>query len=557
MNGTSETFALLSRNSRSYEDLAFLTSGLRADGRADTVLECIAALATFASRHHPGRFADGRVENIAWEIGRRLERTAGEEGVPGTPFELPPGAAGSRRRVLHVASAVRTTGGHTRTILNWVRLDRESQHTLLLTGQGPFDVPPRLAEAVSEGHGGLIVFPTGARWSAKALWLRAVARSGFSLVVLHHFPDDVTPTVAFAGEDCPPVALLNHTDHHFWLGSTAADVVVNLRGVGQALSEERRFTRANAVLPIPLTDPLLEQSRAAARAALGIPADRMMLLSVGRAEKYTPTETHNFYATAAKILDQHPEASLYLLGVSEAEAREQSGGSVHGRLYPLGPLDDAAAYQLAADVYLEGFPFGSSTALLEATLAGVPAVPAFAPAFELIATHDDALTDLLRTPADEGEYIAAVSQFIRDAEVRRRVGAECRERLLNSHTGAGWLERLERVYRQVEATAHRPGPIPEARCLFTETDSALSAWQESRLAREPEADARQFVRGLVFGAAYRARQWGDYRGAWHLLGRSLRLWGRDGRTVSALAKLVPHWICRRFATEPRLARAAS
>lgn len=542
MSAANQPAELLRRNSEGYEGLVGLIERLHPRRQANTVLAGVSAVAGLASLHHPGRFADGRVENLAVRIGRDLGRlpTSGGLGAVEVTGQLEQG----RRRVLHVATAVRTTGGHTRTILNWARQDQDSHHTLLLTGQGPYPVPSWLAEAVLTGGGRLVLFPTKAPWVEKARGLRELASAEADLVVLHHFPDDVTPVVALAADGGPPVALLNHTDHHFWLGGTVADTVINLRGIGQRLSEERRFARSNCVLPIPLTDPLQGRTRAEARAAVGARDDQLLLLSVGRAEKYVPTATHNFYATGAKLLDRYPHAHLQLVGVSAGDVG--AGVALHPRLHLAGEVEDPSAYQLAADVYLEGFPFGSSTALLESILSGVPAVPAFAPALDLIATNDDAVTDLLPTPADEAEYLAAASGLIEDAERRVSLGAELRRRLLTSHTNEGWLDRLQTIYRSATAMAHRARELPAAPCAFTPTDHSLCRWQEARRQAAAEQPLAELLRGLVFATAYRARQYGDYRGAWSLLSHSIRKWGGDRHSVMALAKLAPHWAYRRL-----------
>ena len=152
--------------------------------------------------------------------------------------------------------------------------------------------------------------------SAKARWLREIARSSADLVVLHHYCEDVVPIVAFAVGGGPPVAVLNHADHHFWLGSTVADAVINQREIGKDLSERRRFARRNVVLPIPLEEPPGRLPRTEARRLLGIPDDQVVLLSSGAPYKYIPCDGKNFFETASKILDRNPTAHLYLLGVA-------------------------------------------------------------------------------------------------------------------------------------------------------------------------------------------------------------------------------------------------
>src|SRR5262249_711485 len=163
-------------------------------------------------------------ENIALEIGRRLE-TMPRFGSSG--FEVLPVTSSCARRVLHVATDVGRIGGVTPAIANWMANDPDSCHSLALVRQGDVDVPASLAEGVGRGGGRLSVFPTNAPLLARARWLRAIARCGADLVILHNL-NDVVPTVAFATADGPPVGFANHSDQNFWLGSTVADAIVNL-----------------------------------------------------------------------------------------------------------------------------------------------------------------------------------------------------------------------------------------------------------------------------------------------------------------------------------------
>src|SRR3954451_14744858 len=63
----------LSRNDQCYRWLAAWLRGLSPLRRPETTLECVRAIADYATYHHAGRFADGAVENAAFEIGSRLD----------------------------------------------------------------------------------------------------------------------------------------------------------------------------------------------------------------------------------------------------------------------------------------------------------------------------------------------------------------------------------------------------------------------------------------------------------------------------------------------------
>lgn len=510
----------LRRNNAHYEALLAL---LRRGGmKAETTLKLISRVATFSFLHHTGRFVDGAIENLALGIGADLDKYLRREVLACGNLAVQMSGRAGTRNVLHVASSVLPIAGHSRTIRNWIINDPDTRHSLLLTCQGwaQASVPRWLSEVVRDSGGEVVELPREAPLLTQARWAREIARAAADLVVLHHYPNDVVPIVAFATRECPPVALLNHADHAFWMGGTVSDAIINQRHIGKTLSEGRRFTRHNLVLPIPLAEIPPGLSRTVAREQLGIPRGQTMLLSVGRAAKYTPTRTHNFIHTAGEILERNPDAHIYLLGAAEDDLAGHLGAGAHERLHFLGPIEDATPYQCAADIYVEGFPFGSQTALLESALAGLPAVLAFDPPFALLATNDESLWDLASNPASEGEYIERAGALIRDPEGRRRLGGEFAHRVRSCHVGDEWRQRLGAIYERTIGMEHDPRPIPVTHCLATDTDSALSEWQMTSAGD----DLHWWWQRAI------------HRGVFYILSRSDGLRRRDREVLRAIAR---------------------
>jgi hypothetical protein len=341
--------------------------------------------------------------------------------------------------------------------------------------------------------------------------------------VLHHNPYDVVPVVAFADSEAPPVALLNHADHQFWLGGTVSDLVISLRTAGAEHATSRRFVKSNTVIPIPLADHAAQVSRRDARRALGIPEAQLMLLSIGRAEKYWPYGPYDFVSTAAKILGRQRGAHLYIVGESLAGITPQLRCAVHERLHFVGSVEDPSLYRAAADVYLETFPFGSQTALLEAALGALPVVPAYAPLFPLLVANDDAVQTLIVNPASEEEYVARIDGLIRDADGRRDLGRKLRSSLLIDHVGEGWLGRLADLYRQTDRLTHHPRAIPTSSCRTTDADIGLSMWHVvgdgKTYAHSTAGDAS---RAVLCHSAFVAKEVENYASARRLAWRVVR-----------------------------------
>jgi glycosyltransferase involved in cell wall biosynthesis len=497
--------AFLRANCETYERLVRSCNKASRTGDIEALLNSIRTAARFAGSFHSGRFADGAIENLALEVGVALRHSGTSVSAAyGQRVALGPSQL---RRVVHVVSQVGSIGGHTRMLNHWIRNDKTSRHSIVVLNQGARAVliPPWLAEAVKTSQGLLNVFPHKASQCQKALWLREIAQSSADLVVLHHDSDDVVPTVAFA-TDGPPVAMVNQSDHQFWLGSSVCDTLISLRTAGAQHATSRRFIRRHAILPIPLDNPA-PPPKASARQSLGIPTQQVALLSIGRAQKYRPCGNHDFVATAGKILDRHPSAHLYVVGETTAGIKPYLRHEPHARLHFVGPLDDPSLYRAAADVYIESFPFGSNTALLEAALQGLPVVPAYDPLFNLLVANNDALQDLLHNSVDERELIGCVDRLIVDPQERMRLGAALRERLLLDHVGEGWLRRLAGIYDELKHGLHQPAHIPSAVCDESPVDMRLGQWADGMTNHKLDHGDR---RAILLHSAFTAKEVGDF-----------------------------------------------
>ncbi|MGE5644770.1 MAG: hypothetical protein ACM336_03155 [Acidobacteriota bacterium] len=476
--------AILRVNDRLYSRFADSIQGNGRSRKPELLLRNISRAARFAALFHSGRFADGAIENPAFEIGASLNGVRGSYVHP-----MPERRRAGGRRVLHVVSEVGGVGGHTRMLHYWIQNDRSSHHALAVANQRGLPVPEWMAGAMKAAGQGLYVLPEAAPVIEKARWLREAARRTADLVIVHHYPWDVTPTVAFAHAGGPPVLVLNHADHSFWLGSSAADGVIDLRSVATRYTCTRRAVERSVLLPVPLTDSFKGPSRAEARRVLGIDDGQVALLSVARPEKFRPYGPYDFPGTMGKILERHPQAHMYVVGESEEGIAPYLRQPLHPRLHFVGVQEDTSLYRAAADLYLETFPFGTQTGLLEAALAGVAVVPAYAPLFPLLVANDDALCSLIPNPESEQEHMERANALIQDAARRREEGAALRSALLRGNVGEAWMGRLEAVYRAAEGLEHRPAPIPVSQCRPTADDINLSLWHAM-------ADGRRFAANL-------------------------------------------------------------
>lgn len=436
---------------------------------AERALGAIQTAATFACAYHTGRFADATLENALLAISKRW--------CPQPSKPIRTTAKGGQRHVLHVATQLSFIGGHARTVARWIEADRGSRHSIAVTSTTG-ELSNTLAEAARHSGGTVHQLDRSDTLLARSDQLRRVALDGVDLIVLHHDGHDVIPIVALAHSELPPLAILNHADHQFWLGSSVCDLLVNLRPCSFAAMQRRQIGKA-ALLPVPLDDLGTPGARARARKSLGCRDQDVVLLSIARGLKFRPSGRFNFLATAGDILARLPKARLYLVGATLADLSPFLRGPPHERIHFVGPVDDPQNYRDAADIYLETFPFGSQTSLLEAALAGLPVVRACAPLTPLLAADDEAINGLVAPPPDEQAYVGQVLALAEDARARHQLGRELRRTTKSLHTGTGWSASLQNLYATTDGLAHCPHDLVVEAPGRDGEDAALALWQAS------------------------------------------------------------------------------
>jgi len=525
----------LHRRARFYE-LAY--SAFRSLRELEAYATCAASLAEWTAAHHAGRFADSELENRLLELSQ--SSTDLDADLRPSWNTLPPFRESLDRHihVLHVATKVLDVGGHTRTIQNWAAIDSENQHSLFVTQQCSLEIPGSLFSAIRATGGGVNVALSASSAVETAAELRALARES-DLVVLHHHSEDVVPIIAFARQGGPPVLILNHADHMFWLGSSISDGVINLRGDADALCMTRRATRCVLGLPIPLAPIDDLPSKNSARAAIGVPLEAVAYLTVARACKFGAVNGRGFFEAAERILCSVDDSVVIAVGVGQEVVPTRFLERFPGRVFCLGVQSDTRTARAAADVYLETFPFGSHTSVLEAARAGLPVVLSHASPTKLLRAYSNWFESEISENRSEDEYVSTAVSLGMDAAMRIQNGQRLRSVVARVHCNEGWRGEVHRVYEAARAMQHRASMLPPVNIAAETVDIALVEWQvaDGRTVGEPHQLAEEWI----LGVAYRLRNRGLHRSAARLLICAYMSLGRSRRIALELAKVWPHW----------------
>lgn len=448
---------------RTYETHLAKAQQLLAQEKLAAAAAYAALAAHMALRPHPGFFSSPRLERLLNEIGRRTSEPSPYRRVIDPRRQI--------RTILHVATELTPVGGLTNMLGRWVNADTTRMHALALTNhRGPLY---GTVEAAIQASGGSVHrLNTGIgsliEW---AKHLRTLARQ-YDAVVLHTYSQDVIPSIAFANPaSTPPVMLLNHGDHLFWLGVAAADVVINLRDAAQDLSIARRGVepRRNVMVPTIVSPAERTRSREEAKRALGLSPETLLLFSAARGMKYRTVDGRSFADTHVELLKRHPDAVLWVLGAGDPEDWREACAAVDGRIQPLPESPDTKVYYEAADIYVDSFPFVSSTSMMEAAGLGAPLVSRFYGPKDarIFAINHPGIDAPTLHGSNEVEYLGHLESLITDPDMRARKGEEARQSVLHYHTPPSWLDFVEKAYKlaldlpAINPVAHLAGMADE------------------------------------------------------------------------------------------------
>jgi hypothetical protein len=490
-------------------------------GDPERCLAAIAETAAIARHFHPGRFADGALENHALRIGRAQLPAA-------HPIEHPQRLSrGGQSSTLHVATEIHAIGGHSRVLAKWGGRDRTATHTVVLTAQHT-PVPAVVEHAISDVGGSIVALQPSETRMLRAAKLREFARR-FDRVILHTHPNDVVPIVAFAQTGGPPVAMFNHAHFSFCLGPTIADVVVNTLDYFRALSERYRSARRTrrltgvpglvALRPDPIDKP-------AAKVCINLDPSLNVVLAIAQEPYFAAMPGYDFFATARRLLHQNPTMHLVVIGVRRQSGLVPADLRREERCHWIGPVVDPIPYYRAADVCLESFPMPSLGAICEAVAFGEAfPIPVYGRSEGILRVSQGPVLSYQFRPKDENDYVAYVTDVLSTLSSARDWAHQTRLQMLA--IDGRWDDELRRLNTEIDRLAHEPAEIAHAAMIDSEDTRLLAALTPPQLSHQIEQvlpfahAAWAHIRAVGRGLAPPRTLGRVLRHAWHDMRRQL------------------------------------
>jgi glycosyltransferase involved in cell wall biosynthesis len=366
-----------------------------------------------------------------------------------------PGNMGEKRS--HVAQLIETggPGGAEHVLLSLAEALEGAADTRVTVGllkEG------WLAEEVRRRQLPLAVEPLGR--TIDLGFLRALVRrfrgERVALVHAHEFTMNLYGAVAGRLVGVPVVATVHGRNYYpdalrrVWamrllprLGAAVVAVSADIQGFLEELGVAPVRVIANGID----VDRYVAGDGRAARAALGIPAEAVVVGAVGN---LYPVKGHATLIDAVARLDL-PSVHIVIAGRgSEEEALEQQAGAagLGDRLHLLGFRDDVPELLASFDIYaLPSTSEGQSLALIEAMAASLPIVATRVGGTPEIVEHERSA--LLSTAGDAEELAAMLRRLIDDRALGHALaGAACR-RACAEFSVTAMVRRYRQLYEEL------------------------------------------------------------------------------------------------------------
>ena len=422
----------------------------------------------------------------------------------------------------------------------WIAQDSANVHSVALNRQTEA-VPDVLRAAVATAGGRIILVNSSP--GGLLSWARSLQAciSDADLVVLHVHNQDIVPFLALAGmTQRPPVILLNHADHVFWVGADFVDLVVSTRRSGHELCASRRGIASdrNALLPLCVEPVARRSTREQAKRKLGLAENNIVLLSVARAVKYRPMGGLSFADALLPLLRSDKRLRLIAVGPGGTVDWSAAEAAAPNQIAAYEETPNTALFFEAADIYVDSFPFASITSLIEAGLYTLPLVTRFpfGQGCEVMGADSVGIDETLVRAQNLDSFRTAIARLAGDGGLRAQVGEATRAGIEYTNHGAGWRGCLHDVYERAFALPRQVRVISgdDAPC-FSDVDVLMPfvfGTPAPSTPRERRANAREL--GLkTLPPVARMLTWA---------GMSWRREFRFRETSKAWRYLVPEWM---------------
>jgi len=235
-----------------------------------------------------------------------------------------------------------------------------------------------------------------------------------------------------------------------WVMSRSAAMISNSAAGAEVAAQLSGHERGSIDVignGVVLPEPMPRHHQRALRAQIGVPADRLLALFVGRL-----VEQKNVACLLDAIAALPAASRPWLALAGDGPLRDALTAQAHAlgistQVVCLGERNDATSLMQTADfLILPSYHEGLSNALLEAMAAGCPVIASAVGGSVELVQHER--TGLLFPADDRAALAQCIARLVRDPVLRKRLSAHARSRAERQYSTTALVAATQSVYER-------------------------------------------------------------------------------------------------------------
>ncbi len=218
----------------------------------------------------------------------------------------------------------------------------------------------------------------------------------------------------------------------------------------------------NEIQPFPMAQTRKSIEKPHSRSEFNVPEDAILMITAAREMRYSQPR---FWVEVAKILKRNPNLYYIPLGLSKIGDFLGHDKSLEKRVKTVGYRTDVMEFMGMADFYLDMFPTGTGSSVIEAMQAGLPVIlfeqnygTRYAIGAETVSSVWVKERDLIVPHGDLRTWHQNVDRIVKDKEWRELMSRKMKEHSIETEpefVTRRFFEGLERSYRNKMKRAAR------------------------------------------------------------------------------------------------------
>lgn len=351
----------------------------------------------------------------------------------------------NKNSCLHVVTEFYLNGGHSRVVERWMDFDNNLENSVVI-------LKPEYSQISNKLQKHNIYKINEKNYIDKAKALLKISKN-YEYIILHTHMYDIIPLLAYGNKNLKSkIFYYNQADHIFWIGRNIADKILDISKEGQEVTKLYRNIiedDKSMVLPIPLDIKTGIKKNYKKinniKNELNIDLDTKVIVTAGTTTRFI-TDDYSIIDVFNSIESRLSNFIFIIIGSNEKDSFWKNiKNDNRVKIVDKIPKDIFDKYVSMADIYIESFPFSSSTSSLEMIMNDV---------ISILVEDDFPQFDSYVNFTQKREDIAKnVIKILTDIQYRESYSKQqdiVKDKIVKEHFKEAWTSKKNNVFLNMD-----------------------------------------------------------------------------------------------------------